>query len=473
MNLLLPFLIYASLRHICVQSENLEFVYHENEEMESILRNFTLSGSYRLRKNLYTIGNSSGRPHSGVKPSPLWVLSLTAAKENQIGIPNVKLIGTVHGTEPAGQELLLHFIEYLIEEYEKDGLVTWILNNTKIHIMPNLNPDGYKVAKKFFCQGCFDCPGLGVTDEDTVISSDFPDYFHRNEVVHHTAETLAVMKWMENIPFTLSGSFFGSFLVAIYPYCNKNETMIRNPTPDDDVFQFLARTYSFNHATMHTGQNCPSYRRRFEGGIINGASWQNHDADMTDYNYIFHGCMEVRFEISCCKYPAIKDLKYIWADNKNALLTYILQANRGVTGQVLDEISGKPVEATMKITGRDIQFKNFGPTGEFWRILLPGEYNVEVEANGYYKKNQNFIVKDYGKDHPRLTKLNIYLLNSSIPTTTETTTTSTTLQTTTSSIIEEQLTTHMINSTSLANPIVQTQLLGFVVFVNIAKLILF
>ncbi|XP_056635449.1 carboxypeptidase D-like [Diorhabda sublineata] len=441
--------------------------------MEGILRNFTLSGSYRLRKHLYSIGNSSGRPNSGVKPSPIWVLSLTATKENEIGIPNVKLIGTVHGTEPVGQEVLLHFIEYLIEEYEKDGLVTWLLNNTKIHILPNLNPDGYKVAKTFFCYGCADCPGLGVTDEDIVISSDFPDYFHRNEVVNHTAETLAVMKWMDNIPFTLSGSFFGTFLVAIYPYCNRNETMIRNPTPDDDVFQFLAKTYSFNHATMHTGQNCPAYKKRFDGGIINGASWHNHDADMTDYNYIFHGCMEVRFEISCCKYPPIKDLKYIWADNKNAILNYIMQANRGVTGQVLDEISGRPIEATMKIIGRNIQFKNFGPTGEFWRILLPGEYIVEVEAKGYYKKIQNFTVKEYGKSYPQLTKLNIFLLNSSIPTTSETTvissTTSTTQKTTTTSSIGEQLTTHMITTISLANPISRSQLLDFVVFVIITK----
>lgn len=41
----------------------------------------------------------------------LWVLTITAANPNAIGIPNVKLIGNMHGNEAAGREVLLHFIE--------------------------------------------------------------------------------------------------------------------------------------------------------------------------------------------------------------------------------------------------------------------------------------------------------------------------------------------------------------------------
>lgn len=37
---------------------------------------------------------------------------------------------------------------------------------------------------------------------------------------------------------------------------------------------------------------------------------------MQDYNYLWHGCMEVTLEISCCKYPPAHELPKYWQDNK-------------------------------------------------------------------------------------------------------------------------------------------------------------
>lgn len=37
---------------------------------------------------------------------------------------------------------------------------------------------------------------------------------------------------------------------------------------------------------------------------------------MQDYNYVFHGCMELTLEISCCKYPLTKELPKLWDDNR-------------------------------------------------------------------------------------------------------------------------------------------------------------
>lgn len=47
----------------------------------------------------------------------------------------------------------------------------------------------------------------------------------------------------------------------------------------------------------------------------------------------------------------------------------------------------------------------------------------QVEADGYYTKIRPFVVKDYGKFLPKLTYIEIKLLNSSVPTTPTTTTT--------------------------------------------------
>lgn len=43
-------------------------------------------------------------------------------------------------------------------------------------------------------------------------------------------------------------------------------------SPDDDVFIHLAKTYSFNHASMYKGTGCDS-RQTFPDGITNGYSW--------------------------------------------------------------------------------------------------------------------------------------------------------------------------------------------------------
>lgn len=60
--------------------------------------------------------------------------------EHMLGKPDVKYIGNIHGNEPVGRELLLHLIQYLVTNYETDPYIKWLLDNTRIHIMPAMNP---------------------------------------------------------------------------------------------------------------------------------------------------------------------------------------------------------------------------------------------------------------------------------------------------------------------------------------------
>ena len=44
------------------------------------------------------------------------------------------------------RELLIHLIDYLVTNYRNDTAVTCLLDNSRIHILVSMNPDGFENA---------------------------------------------------------------------------------------------------------------------------------------------------------------------------------------------------------------------------------------------------------------------------------------------------------------------------------------
>ena len=64
-------------------------------------------------------------------------------KQPTPGKPLVKLIANMHGDEPVGREVLLHFIDFVCKQYKIDDDIKDIVDNYDVHIMPTMNPDGF------------------------------------------------------------------------------------------------------------------------------------------------------------------------------------------------------------------------------------------------------------------------------------------------------------------------------------------
>lgn len=68
--------------------------------------------------------------------------------------PNIGFIGSLHGYDVVGQEILLMFIHHLTKRFnENDERITELLKSVRIHLIPNGNVDGLSRAEKGDCNG--------------------------------------------------------------------------------------------------------------------------------------------------------------------------------------------------------------------------------------------------------------------------------------------------------------------------------
>ncbi|KAK9874298.1 hypothetical protein WA026_002650 [Henosepilachna vigintioctopunctata] len=147
---------------------------------------------------------------------------------------------------------------------------------------------------------------------------------------------------------------------------------------------------------MHDGKPCPMFpKEKFPNGITNGAKWYVVTGGMQDWNYMVAGCMEITLELGCYKYPTADKLPQYWLDNKEALITYIEQVHNGIRGFVRSTIGHPIPKAEISVEGIS-HFVKTGKNGDYWRILLPGIYNVTVMARGYESYTQQVVVPTSG-----------------------------------------------------------------------------
>ena len=358
--------------------QGLQFQHHNHDELQQAMSSIVLSYPHITR--LYSIGQS-------VQGRELFVLEISDNPGvHEPGEPEFKYVANMHGNEVTGREMLLHLMEYLCANYESSAEIRRLVDSTRIHLMPTMNPDGYSRAM----EGDY-YSTVGRTNANGYdLNRNFPDRFGRTQP-NRQRETQAIIDWLEDYHFVLSANLHGGALVANYPYDNSQSGASQyTASPDDDIFRQLALVYSLHHPRMSSAGSCYYENSVFENGITNGAAWYSVDGGMQDYVYLQTSCFELTIEQGCQKYPEESKLETLWNENRDAMIAYIWEVHKGVKGFVTDK-NGVPIpEASISVQGRDHPVKT-GNDGVYWRLLAPGTYHVEVSASDYLTSDQAVV----------------------------------------------------------------------------------
>uniref|UniRef100_A0A8C7YZC7 Inactive carboxypeptidase-like protein X2 n=1 Tax=Oryzias sinensis TaxID=183150 RepID=A0A8C7YZC7_9TELE len=333
--------------------------------------------------------------------------------EHEVGEPEFRYTAGSHGNEVLGRELLLLLMQFMCLEYlSGNQRIRHLVEETRIHLLPSVNPDGYE--KAFEVGSELSGWSLGRWNNNGIdIHHNFPDLssvlweaeakklIPRKMFNHHVPipewyqsqnasvalETRALMAWMEKMPFVLGSNLQGGELVVTFPYDRTRSpgvTREQTPTPDDHIFRWLAFSYASTHRLMTDASRRVCHTEDFakEDGTINGASWHTAAGSMNDFSYLHTNCFELTMFVGCDKFPHENELPEEWENNRESLLVFMEQVHRGIKGVVRD-LQGRGIaNAIISVEGINHDVRT-AADGDYWRLLNPGEYKVTARAHGY------------------------------------------------------------------------------------------
>ena len=226
--------------------------------------------SMRLQyPNLITAKQSIG---TTVENRPIYMVKISDNPDISENEPQVLFTGLHHAREPEGMEQLIYFMYYLLENYNSNPSVKYLVDHREIYCIPVFNPDGYEYNHQMAPNGGYmwrknkkDNDGNGIFSENNDgvdLNRNYGPYAYWNssnggsstyigdETYRGTApfsemETTAIRNFLgaHNINCELNYHAFGEDM--IYPY-----GAINSETPDSAIFrEFSSDMIAYNGYT--------------------------------------------------------------------------------------------------------------------------------------------------------------------------------------------------------------------------------
>ena len=300
------------------------------------------------------------------------------------GKPKFLYTSTIHGDETTGWIMMLHLIDYLLEN-PNEPEVQNVIENIDLYIAPNTNPDGTYHGGNNTVNGATRENANGID-----MNRNYADPHggpHPDGHAYQT-ETQWFMDFAEEIPFVMGANYHGGAEVMNYPWDNTYTLHA-----DDAWYQMISHEYADECHKVNS-----NYMTDYNNGITNGAQWYMIGGGRQDYMNGYAQCRELTIECSNSKLPNPNQLPNFWNYNKASLFLFMNQCLYGIHGVVTDSITGEPLDATITISGHDDQYsvvESHQPNGDFHRPIKGGTWTVIVSKDGYCPKVIDVTVADY------------------------------------------------------------------------------
>lgn len=219
-------------------------------------------------------------------------------------------MGNLYATQPLGRELTIYMARHLlVGHHYSDPTITRILQNAVIHVIPIIDGSFERIW------GEYPKEVLGNVRPDTSIcnniSADFKqvgdqilDMGNRgNGMSPHVSIANAFKHMLLEEKFDLVINFEGGSYGIVHP----------KPKDQIEVYRMFAEKYLKSYKQMNVCSN-----------QVLGT-----DDVLTDYLYHEYDTPVLTMKVSCCQYPAVDNLPYIWRDVLQPTMNLLNLVNTG------------------------------------------------------------------------------------------------------------------------------------------------
>lgn len=219
-----------------------------------------LDSMHQRFPNLVSVRQDAGTTTT-IEGRHLWYVKISDNPGTDETEPEILYSALTHAREPQGMQQLFFFMYYLLENYNTNSTVKYIVDNTELFFIPCINPDGYKYNQttnpgggglhRKNCRVTGGNPkgidlnrnyGFNWGYDDVGSSPNVDDETYRGTAGFSEAETDIMRDFCENHDIKLLIDYHCYSNVLLYPWGYDNIT-----TPDASLYQ----TYS----TIMTQEN--------------------------------------------------------------------------------------------------------------------------------------------------------------------------------------------------------------------------
>ncbi|KAJ3651200.1 hypothetical protein Zmor_017252 [Zophobas morio] len=271
-------------------------------------------------------------------------------------------MGNLYATQPIGREITIDLARHLIHGHSiGDPQILTILNNTVIHVIPVIDTafeqiwgdypkeltTGWKKPTLYTCNN--------ITADFKQVGDQIIGGVRVNGGLKSVATAFKHMLMEEKFDLVLN--IEGGSGGIIYPKTGAK-------------FELY-------------GVYAEAYLKSAKGGVQCERNLKGTDDEITSAFYREYNVPVLTAKVSCCDYPFVGDIPYIWRQSLAPLMTVLTFTTTGVQGFVQDEKMAPMRNATVKVNGLDRTFDVTKTSAHFKIMLPPGQYTFEVSCHYY------------------------------------------------------------------------------------------